>query len=103
MKNEQIQEINELIDYGYQENDIFDIMNNKVELSENHLKRLIKATLIESFLILKNRQLDEEGMIDSLIKNFNLDYKCSEEISHNFYSNNFNHLHNMIENSLNNY
>ena len=98
--SEIINEINNLSEYGYQESDIFNMLKDKSELSEYNLRITIKSSLIESFLILKSRKLDEESMSNSLIKNFLIEDSPAYNISNQFYSNNFSNLHSMIEENL---
>jgi hypothetical protein len=101
MKNAILNEINNLIEYGYNESDLYKILSKKNnEYSEADLRRIIKSTLIENFLILKHRRMDHKNLIYNISDNFDVPIQASKEICDSFCNNEFNQLHDLIENTI---
>ena len=101
MKNAILNEINDLIEYGYNESDLYKILAKKnIDYSESELRRIIKSTLIENFLILKHRRMDHENLIHNISNNFDISPQASREICDSFSNNEFHQLHDLIENTI---
>lgn len=102
-KKELITKISDLIEYGYYENDILNYIlkdSLDIELDVTQLKLIIKSLMIENYLILHYRRMNDEIMTNELVNKFEIPNEVAFEVSTDFYSKKFNNLQSLIENSL---